>query len=177
MIKVLNKRERIILFSTIGLIILAVLFNFILVPVLSRNEVLDKEIAVASVRLKKYKSLISKKESIREIYEKFCADAKTMEQGEPTSANVLSELENLAQVSGIKIIDIRPQPSAKSGELYQELQIDFRTEGTMPDYVKFIYNLEISPLLLRVKGFQLSAKNNATALEGSFSVSQLAPSP
>ena len=58
-------------------------------------------------------------------------------------------------------------------ELYKEILIDLRTEGTQEGYLKFFYNIENSLALLRIKKFRLTAKTNTQTLEGSFSISQL----
>jgi hypothetical protein len=172
MIKVLTKRERIILYTTIGIIIFALGFNFLIAPLLTKNENLNREIVLSRTKLKKYLRLLSQKDYIEKKYNKFSTPLKGSQEGTDAFVNALSELENLAKAANIRIVDIRPQ-SAKSLALYKETLIDLRTEGTMEGYLKFIYNLENSLSLLRIKRFQLNAKPNSPTLEGSFSVSQL----
>lgn len=174
MIRVLAKRERIILYATIGVVIFAIAFNFLLAPVLTKNDNLNREINLKRAKLKKYLWLISQKEAIQSKYSKFSPAPSVSDQQQDVLVSALSELENLAKNSGIRIIDLRPQQGAKGSDLYKEILIDLRTEGSMDGYLKFIYNLENSLSLLRIKKFQLTAKPNAQVLEGSFSISQLA---
>ncbi len=172
MLKILNKRERIILYATLGVAIFAVGFNFFIAPILAKNDYLNKEIALARAKLRKYRWLLSQKDYIQGKYNKFSSALKISGEQQDSLTSALSEVENLAKDANIRIIDIRPQTSRGSG-LYQEMLIDLRTEGAMEGYLKFIYNLENSLSLLRIKRFQLSAKPNTAALEGSFSISKI----
>lgn len=173
MIRVLSRRERVILYATAGVIIFAAIFNFLLAPVLTKNDNLNKEINLKRAKLKKYLWLLSQKEAIQGKYSKFSSAPGGLGQEQDALVSALSELENLAKNSGVKIIDLRPQQPAGGRDLYREILIDLRTEGEMAGYLKFIYELENSLSLLRIKKFQLSAKPNSTILEGSFSISQL----
>lgn len=86
--------------------------------------------------------------------------------------SILSELELIAQQSGVSIIDIRPQ-LPKETSAYKEIYIDLRAEGSMQAFLKFIYDIENSLSLLRIKKLQLIAKPNSSILEGIFSISEL----
>lgn len=156
-----------------GVIIFSIGFNYLIAPILTKNENLNREIKINRARLKKYLQLLSQKDYIRNKYNNFFNHLKDSAAKEDTLVSVLSELENLAKASNIRIIDIRPQ-APKSMALYKEVLIDLRTEGAMEGYLKFIYNIENSLPPLRIKRLQLNAKPNTSALEGNFSVSQLA---
>jgi hypothetical protein len=89
----------------------------------------------------------------------------------------LSELQNLAKNAKIRIIDLRPQQVAKTNKKSgKEITIDMRAEGSMEGYLKFIYDIENSLWVLHIKKFQLLAKNNSSALEGVFTISQVSVS-
>jgi type II secretory pathway component PulM len=60
--KILNKREKIVLYTTVGIIIFSIAFNLFIEPTLSRNETLNKEINIARLKLNKYLKLLSQKE-------------------------------------------------------------------------------------------------------------------
>jgi NhaP-type Na+/H+ or K+/H+ antiporter len=170
--RILTKREKIILYITIGVIIFSIIFNFLILPVLTKIGLLNKEINLTQTRLKKYTQLLSQKDYIQSKYNKFISRVGVSGRRQDTLVDALSELENLAKEANIRIIDIRPQTPGNIN-LYKEIIIDLRTEGTMEGYLKFIYNIENSLLLLRIKRFQLNAKPATEALEGSFSISQI----
>jgi len=169
----LKKREKLIIYSTIGTIIFAVIFNLLIAPVLTKNENLNREIDLVRVKLKKYLWLLKQENYIQNKYNKFSSTFKVSEQQEDTLVSALSELENLTKAASIRLIDIRPQGFAGNLAGYKEILIDLRTEGAMEGYLRFIYDLENSLSLLRIKKFQLTAKPYAILLDGSFSISQL----
>lgn len=173
MFRLLNKREKIISYLTIAMIIFSLGFRFLLSPLFSRWENLNKKIHFTRVKLKKYLRLLTQKETIQKRYNKFYAPDKVSVQKEDIVVTALSELETLSKEANIRILDLRPQAAVKSRTLHQETLIELRAEGTMEGYLKFIYNLENSPSLLKIKKFTLTAKPNTQILEGSFSISQL----
>ena len=171
--RILNKREKIILYITISVIGFSAIFNFLVAPLAKKNELLNGEINITRVKLKKYILLLSQKGSIQNAYNKFSATFKAPAHKEHAPVAVLSELENLAKGSGINLIDIKPQAPKNSGLQYKEIFVDLKTEGPIEGYLKFIYSIERSLSLLRVKAFRLNSKPNTPALEGNFSISQL----
>jgi len=166
--KILNKREKLILYITIGVVLFGVIFNLCIFPVFGKYSSLNKEIEVARTKYRKYQLLLSQKDYIQNKYKKFASEVNLSGSG-----NVLSELEASAKAADIRIIDIRPQNPSESSKLYKEIIVDLRTEGTMEGYLKFIYLIENSLSLLRAKRIQLTAKSRGSPLEGSFSISQV----
>jgi Tfp pilus assembly protein PilO len=152
--------------------ILSVAFNFLYEPIIGRNENLNKEINFTRAKLEKYLQLLSQKDYIQKKYSKYRVSTQNSEAGTDMFVNALSEIERLAKESGIIIADIRPQ-SQKSPDLYKERLINLRTEGAMEGYLKFIYNIENSLSLLKIRRFQLTAKPNSQSLGGNLVISQL----
>ena len=144
-----------------------------MLPVLNKNDALNKQINIAREKLKKYLQLLSQKEDIQNKYSNFSTRFKISGQPEDRVVSTFSELEGLAKEANIRIIDIRPQGTSKAAALYKEALIDLKTEGTTEGYLKFIYDIENSLLLLRIKRYQLTTKPNTPLLEGSFSISQV----
>lgn len=166
----LNRREKIILLSVIMLVILAIGFRTLVAPVLARNAVLDTEIKITRLKLKKYLGLLNQKEELKNAYAKLSRVSVTPQEGQATSTGILSDIENLANDSGLYIIDIRPEPRKNTAS--KENYVQLRTEGEMESYLKFIYSIENSLRLLQVKKLQLQAKNGSSRLEGNFLISQ-----
>jgi len=144
----------------------------LLAPYMKESAVLDDSIASTRKKLNNYRRLLAQKEHLREKYNKLYSSFKVAGQEGDTVVGALSQLESLAKEANIYIVDIRPQTS--TGMRFQgEVIINLKAEGAIEGYLQFIYSVEHSALLLKVKKFQLSAKPNSQALEGSFSVSFL----
>jgi hypothetical protein len=170
--KLLSKREKLIGYLTVGAVVAAILFNFLVVPILSKADSLNREVNYNRAKLTKYLWLLSQKEYLQNKYGKYPSVIKAPSQQQDSAIGALSTLEGLAKGADIRIIDLRPQGSASSAAA-KGSPVDLRTEGTMEGYLKFIYDLENSLSLLKIKEFQLSAKPNSKFLEGNFSIYQL----
>jgi hypothetical protein len=174
MFKVLNKRERVVLYLTLAVVAISIFFNFLIEPTMKRNFLLNQEIRLNTIKLGKYLKVIHQKKELKP------------ESNQPTSYPVnedfkkdsliaaLAELENIAKSCGVRILDIRPQSDKESGAYRQNI-IEFRTEAQMQDYLKFIYDIESSLFLFRIKRMQINSRPNSPILEGSFSISQILP--
>lgn len=170
--RIISKREKIIFYATLGVLVFSLCFNFLLSPVLKRNEQLNDEINLSRVKLKKYLWLLKQKDYIYNKNKGFIYGYDTALAGKDPLVSSLSELESLTKNANIRIIDLRPQ-NTRNLNAYKEIIIDLRTEGAMESYLKFIYDLEHSLSLLRIKKLELNVKPNSQILEGKFSISQL----
>ena len=167
--RIFNKRERIIAYGIIGLICLWAVSNLFLTPVMNKNDRLDREIQFTVSKLNRYKWLLNNKERLQKKYGGRVSGAL---YAVVPGVSVLSELENMAKDCGISIVDIRPQGAFKDTEPSKGASIDLRAEGSIQDFVKFIYAIENSLSLFNIDKFQLKSKPNSSSLEGSFSIYQ-----
>lgn len=168
--KIITKREKLIFYIAVIAVVLSIVFNFLVFPVFKKNEALNSDISITRAKLKKYLRLLAQKEFINNKYSEVL-ESSGISSDIREGVSVLSELENLAKVSNIKIIDMRPQ-NLPEGEVSRLALIDLRAEGNIEDYFKFIYKIENSFLLLKIKRLQLSVKPNVQGLEASFSIFQ-----
>jgi hypothetical protein len=170
MLRTLGKRERQILYLTACVVIAAVAFNFLISPLIARNNQLNQRINLSREKIKKYLSVLKQKSRIQSQYTTL--GLSKAGQGQDTDVGVLSELETLAKGDNIRILEIRPQAS-QNLNLYKETVIVVRTEASIDNYLKFIYDLENSLLLLKIRQFQLTARPPNPLLEGNLLISQL----
>ena len=56
--RLLSKREKAVLFSTIAVVLFSIVFNILVMPVVEKNNSLNKEIAYTRAKLKKYLSAL-----------------------------------------------------------------------------------------------------------------------
>lgn len=165
--KFLSKRENLLVFSTLAIFLFSLGLNTFIIPLMKKNDELNKRIKKNSLKLKKYAWLMSRKDSLEQGYLKLFNSNFSEPRLGSQNLSALSEIKQLAKEANINIIDIRPQ----TGSL-KEMEIELRTEGQLPDYLRFIYTVELSMNLLSIKSFQLNALPNSALLEGIFSISQ-----
>jgi hypothetical protein len=151
-------------------VLFSILFHIALVPVLQKNELLDKKIALGRKKLMSYRLLLSQKETIKNAYSSFFSKAPGWGKRGDTSVDALFILENLAQEAGIRIVEIRPRGGMDEGSTGKNAVFFLRTEGALEGYVKFMYELENPLSLIHIESFQLSTGSNVQAFEGSFVV-------
>jgi len=169
MLRLLTSREKWIFYAASGIIIFALLFYFVIDPVFKENYSLNREINLTRVKLRKYMQLLSQKDYILAKNNKFSLDPAFYGQTENMPMVILSELEKLAGLAGMKIVDMRQEvPLDASGA--KDAVINLKTEADMEGYLKFIYDVENSLALLKIKRFQINAKPNSQVLEGTFSI-------
>lgn len=169
--KLFTKRENIIFKITLGVAVFSVFFIFSVAPVLRKAEILDKEISLTRMKLIKYTRLLSRAGDIRD---KSVSDPGLVIEGKDRLLSALSVIEKLAKDANVRILDLRPQ-NQKTGarNIDNEIIVDIRTEGKIEEYAKFLYEIENSLFLLRVKKLQLDIKPDSQTLEGSFTIAQL----
>ncbi len=168
--RILTKREKIIFSGAIAVVILGVSFNLLYEPVIARVNRLDEEIKDTRNKLKRYVQLLAQKDYIQKKYSKFLIPSSGAEEAPGIFVNTLTMIERIAKDAGVLILDIRPQEissGARKGTL-----INLRAEAVMDAYQKFIYNIENSSSLFRIKKLQISVKPNSQTLEADFSIFQ-----
>ena len=79
----------------------------------------------------------------------------------------------MARESGIRILDIRPQLLKKDSSI-KETGIELKAAANMEGFIRFIYKVERSLTLFKIKKIQLTTKPGSPMLEGSFSIARLA---
>ena len=89
------------------------------------------------------------------------------------TALVLGELEEIGKASRVYLSELKPQ-GVKNDNSHRRVSVEIKFKATMKNLLKFIYEIERSPLLLRVNSLQLIPKADAQyPLEGSIKVSGL----
>lgn len=171
----LSKREKFVLVITVTVIIFSLTYNFILKPYLRVVGVLEKDIAQHKVKLLKASHYLQKKTAIEKDFQDVLGNLKRQEgvSGEQQVARILVELENLGNLSGIRITDIKPKPM-RSYDFYSEFIIEIKFEAELREAAKFIYEIQQSQEILKIEKLQLNIKSSdSPLLEGHLQVHKL----
>src|SRR3989338_2092602 len=160
MFRNVTNREKFLAIATISVALLALVYNFIIDPIIGQWSELDKKIKDKEVVVKKYSRILRDKETIekrRAEYAKYLESKKITPEEE--SAVALSLIERTAHTTNVQITNIKPL-SYKSFGNYSELTFRVATESKITELTKFIYNLQSSDQLLKVERMVLNAKEN-----------------
>lgn len=167
-------REKRLVVITLALASLSIGYIFILEPFYKKYVGLNQEIQMKQIRLAKSLRLVREKDAITREYKKYSRLLITSGSQEEEMAAVLGEIENTGKTAGIYLNDVKPQ-RVKDMDFYRELVVEIKFQATMQTLAQFIYNLENSASLLKVKRLQINIKGGGSAsIEGNLQISKIA---
>jgi len=158
----LSKRERHILYIVIVVITAAFFDRVVLRQIMNRLNKLNREILTYQRRLQHFLYVSSQEKEIIKEHERYTQHVKQSYSDGEEKSQLLSEIEKLARKSSVFLADIKPGSVTKFGS-YKEYTVEIETESEISSLVDFIYQLERSPRLLRVKSFRITPKKKDSA--------------
>ena len=159
----LSKRERIISYIVIVIVIGFILNKVLLRPVIGKLETLNKEILIEERRLENSLSLLLKEDSIIKQYEEITGSVAQIKSDDEEATELLSEIEKLAKTCFVFISDIKSLP-VEDIEPYKKYTVSIEAESEIPYLVDFLYQLEKLPRMLRVKNFYFTSKEKGSGI-------------
>lgn len=170
MSRVLKKREQLLLYIIFGLLSASLIFKFVVYPFWQNNQSLNKEIARTKLKLIKYLEVLNRRDALDKYPDSSPGLTALQHKGDSPVA-ILAELEHISQKTNVKILDIRPQTITRASRI-KEISFDLRTEADIESYLNFIYEIENSIFLLKIKKILLRATAVSAFLEGAFTIMQ-----
>lgn len=154
----LSKRERKWLYLGIIIIFCIISYIFIAEPIWDDWQKLNEEIYTKERRLLKNLKMLAQEEEISDLYNEYAKNIKMKGSAEEETAEILKEIENIARANSTYITDIKPHGKAKEMDFYKEYYVELEVEADMPSLAKFIYDLQSSKQILKVRHLNLNAK-------------------
>jgi hypothetical protein len=160
----LSKRERMVLYSCLIFVSLALLDRLIISPAFTKKKLIEEKIKNKKLMIKKDLYFLSLKEKIDFEVSKY-KDYFRKEKKSPDEEmnSLLKLIEDIARRTGVDLLYIKPA-GFKSSKAQNEFYIDLTCQGKMPNIVRFIYRIESSPQLLNIEKFTLSAIEEGSPL-------------
>jgi len=159
----ISKREKTFFIITVSVVILSLVFSFVIEPLYKKHIQVEQEIRVKELRLIKNLKLMREKDIITKGFEKYSDRLKTKSSNEEEMASVLSEIEKIGKKAGIYLSNVKPQ-RIKDMNFYKILLVEIKFQANMQTLSKFIYNLQNSTSLLKVKRLQINIKGGGSSL-------------
>lgn len=162
----LSKREKYIFIATIIVIVSAVAYNIIFVPIGRDWDSLNNEIVVKRAKLTKAIRLLENQDEIIGDYTSYTVSLGNI-------SKILSYIERQADSLGIETSNIKPRPIIKK-ELYKEYNIELQIRGTFSAINEFVSKLIKPPVFIAVKRFDLrAAREDPSRFKGTLILSHL----
>ena len=153
-----SKRERIILFLTITVVIAFVLDRWALEPLLDRCDEVAAERDILLAKVTRATGLLRRH---RDIERQWRGNLPPHMMQGPTEAEsqILHALGEWASKAGMNMVSLKPERSTKETSLPE---IDFRASGTgsMAAVSRFLHQLETSEIPMKIKALQLAARKD-----------------
>ena len=153
----LSSRERWGLYLGIMVIIGVVSYITVIEPIWTDWQALNEAIYTKERQLLKNLKILAQKEQIAKLYNKYAKNIRMKGSVEEETAVILREIENIARSSKTYITDIKPH-KVKDMEFYKEYYVELEVEGKIANLAKFIYELQGSKQILKVRHLRLNAK-------------------
>jgi len=157
----MSRKEKNLFLIAIIFVGCAILYRTTLLPAIGNSAALNRRIQLKRRMIKDSLGLLNQKENIQKESRKYANYAKQELSEEEETASFLKEIEDVARISQLQLIDLKPY-SAKRKDFCIEYRIEIETESDMNQLITFIYNLQYSESLLRVVKFCISPKVDKT---------------
>ena len=158
----LSRRERTLLYVTIGAIGLALWYSYFLGPMISRWTDLKAEVERSELRYEKYARVARREDATRREYQDVADRLKMKGSDQEEMALLLKEIESLAR-NRILITNVKPH-SVKEFGFYKRFDVEIDCEARMEDLVRFVYEAEESESMLRLQRLRVQVKSGADGL-------------
>jgi len=150
----LNKREQGVLYFTISCIIAALVFNFIIAPLIAELKDLNEDIARKTNILERHFRLMSRGESMLLFYENYKGALQADKTKEEITADLFEEVKGIARSLNLSLESIKPLSSEQQEE-YTEVLLEVELGGNFARIFQFIHRLEESSSFIKISSLRL----------------------
>lgn len=159
----LSKRERVILFTTSGLLFLLFVDNFIVGPVLGRLSQLDRQIRDQETSIKTSLKVLVQKDRILAENSELTTQAPSFGTPEEEMTTLLKDIEAIANASKVSLVFVKPGNIDTKNNI-KKYYATLECEGEMPEIVGFFHAIEGSSKLLKIERYLINPKNRESSI-------------
>jgi len=167
----LSARERMLVGSAGGVLLLGLLCFGIVLPALAAS---DRIAARADAAEQQLEALVRLRREYDEVQGRLSSVEQRIRSGE--RGNLRTTLESLASQASVKVESMEPQ-TAPANDVYRETKVEVALAGvTLPQTVNYLHQIEVAPLVLSVKSLRIRTRQDTPELlDVSFTVSSFEP--
>jgi len=160
----LSKREKYVLYVSATFVFLALLDRAILDPIIARMKMFEDEIKTTEYELIKNSKILQQRNRIESEEKKYASYFLSANSDEEETAFLLLEIENLASLSSVYLIDLKPSGVETEG-MIKRFKVNLSCEAEMEQLISFMYSIENSDMLLQVGAFTLNPKSKKSSVD------------
>lgn len=159
----LSRREKIISYSAVIFVSMAVLDRAIFRPILSKMESLNRAIKEREAAINKDLHILAQKDRIEKESKLYASFSLKPLSQEEEIASLLKDIESLASQSSVYLFYINPGEIREEGIL-KKYTVELGCEAQLEQIVDFIYNIEVSNKLLRIVRYNIRSKEEGSSI-------------
>lgn len=160
-----NNRQRLLLILTGAAVLLFVLDRLVLVPATKSWQARSAEIAQLKKNVASGRGVIERGPRTQALWKEMQTQALPKDAAQ-AEQDLISAFDRWGRASNIELGSIKPQwkqgQSARggSGERYSLLECRVDATGSLATLTRFLFEVERSPLALKIESIELSARDN-----------------
>jgi hypothetical protein len=154
-----SKRQRLLLIAAAAGLLLLVLDRVLFTPLGRLWQAHRAEIVSLQQSIDNARSLISRTDQLRRTWADMQSGALPKDPGQ-AEQDLITAFDRWGRAGGIEIGSIRPQWKRGSSDRYSLLECRVDATGSLAALSRFLYELERSPLALRVDSLELTARDD-----------------
>ncbi len=155
----ISKRQRWLLIIAGAGLFLLLLDRVLLTPLGRMWQTHRTEIATLQQSIDNGRSLVARAEQLKRTWADMQAGALPKDPAQ-AEQDLITAFDRWGRTSGIELGSIRPQWKRGGTNAYSLLECRVDATGSLPALNRFLYELERSPLALRVDSLELSARDD-----------------
>jgi Tfp pilus assembly protein PilO len=159
----LSHSEKIIFYVAAAIVSLTLIDRLLLAPVSQRIDNQAAEIENKEAGIERMSFILAQKDRIvaeTAKYVKFLSKAK---ESDEEATTILKEIESIANNNSMYVVDLKPIGFRDSNEI-KKYVVSITCEGQMENVFSFMYNIESSPLLLRIERCEIVPKSRESSI-------------
>jgi len=171
--KKLKPREKVILFVTLGLMGVFIVYNFALKPMHEGSADINDQLRVKSARLIKTRQMLEQKALVESRYQDLAILIGGVDSDDAQMPTIISKIDAAARESNIHIANIQPQKTSTQKEA-SFLAVELEIDGQWLDIVQFLNLLQKKPNFYFLDELNLEKYSDTTSsLRGRIVISRM----
>ena len=160
----LSKREKLVFYVSFFFICITILDRFIISPIFSELNSLDKQIDEKKATVKKNLKIVAQKDRIQAISASYGTFSNSAESDDEQMTSFLKEIETIANKDSVYLVDVKPSNVKVSRESVRKYLVNLNCEAQMEQILGFMYDIESSEKLLMIERYQISPKSQESSV-------------
>jgi len=157
---ILSKRERLIIAATLIVVGAAVLYNYVVTPLLDRLDALEAEKQRMLGKMDWARDLLDRQHRLGPKWKEMTAAGLKRDPAEAES-QILHAVRDWSTEAGLRLTSLKPERLPEKKTL-QEISFQAVGTGSMNAVARFLWRIETAKVPIRVKELQLGCRKEGT---------------